>query len=344
MQGDTLRIATLHTDLSRDGPALLLRDILKGDDPQIAALCQVMADVRPDIVVLQDVDFDLNLHALRALRDSIARDGPLYPHLFARQPNSGLFSGLDMDGDGRLGEPEDAMGYGEFAGEGGMAILSRWPMDEAGAQDFTQFLWRDLPGALLPLRADGTPFPSRDVQAQMRLASVGQWVVPVQMPDATLHLLTFHANTPVFDGPQDRNGRRNHDELRFWLHYLDGALGPAPKERFVLLGDANQDPQDGEGIKDAIRALLADPRLQDPAPRRSGPAPHDPSHQSDPRHDTVAWPMPVPGHLRVSYILPSSDWHVVASGVHWPDDATPQGAIAAAASRHRMVWVDLALP
>jgi hypothetical protein len=157
-------------------------------------------------------------------------------------------------------------------------------------------------------------------------------------------LLAFHAGPPVFDGPEDRNGKRNHDELMFWRQFMDGAFGPAPKEQFVLLGAANLDPVDGEGYHEAIQALLTDPRLQDPAPRRpDGPMEDSPGQSGDPRLDTVAWPSPDPGHRRVDYVLPSADWRVLDAGVHWPAADDPKTEAVATASRHRIVWVDLAL-
>ncbi len=115
---EPLRIATFHTELERDGPGLLLRDILKGDDAQLIAVRQVIAATSPDILVLQGVDYDHGLVTLTALRDWLAQDGPDYPHLFARAPNAGLDSGVDLDGDGRLGGPRDAQGYGRFFGQG----------------------------------------------------------------------------------------------------------------------------------------------------------------------------------------------------------------------------------
>lgn len=326
----TLRVATLNAELERDGPGLLLRDILSGKDPQIVALAALAAEVAPDILLLQGVDYDLELRALAALRDALAQEGPDYPFVFALRPNTGLVTGLDLDGDGRSGEPEDAQGYGTFSGQGGMAILSRHPLIAAEAQDFSALLWRDLPGALLPVK-DGQPFPSAQAQAVLRLASVAHWVVPVLHPSGPVHLLAFHAGAPVFDGPEDMNGRRNHDQVLFWRQYLDGRHGPPPQGRFVLVGDANQDPVKGDARKDAIRTLLNDPRLQDPRPARPDGG----------GLDTVDWPVPGPGALRVSYVLPSRDWQVAASGVHWPDPHTLAGRIAATASRHRMVWVDL---
>lgn len=339
----TLRIATYHTELERDGPGLLLRDVLKGEDAQLIALRQVIAATNPDILVLQGVDYDHGLVTLDALRDWLALDGPSYPHIFARAPNSGLDSGVDLDGDGRLGEARDAQGYGVFFGQGGMAILSRYPIDGAAAQEFTSLLWKDMPGALLPLM-DGQPFPSPEAQAVQRLSSVAHWVVPVLVGDAPLQLLTFHATPPVFDGPEDRNGRRNHDELMFWQAYLNGIFGPAPEDRFVIAGVGNLDPVDGEGLKPAITTLLNDPRLRDPAPMRpDGPLSDTEDQTGDPRLDTAAWPGPVPGHLRASYVLPSADLRVEGAGVYWPAPGDPMAPVAEAASRHRMVWVDVAV-
>lgn len=306
-------------------------------------MAQVLAIVRPDVLILQGVDYDHELLALSALRERIAQDGgPRYDHLFARRPNSGMATGRDMDGDGRRGGPRDAQGYGYFAGQGGMALLSRYPVDHAGAQNFSAMLWRDLPGALLPLR-DGAPFPSEEAQAVQRLSSNGHWVAPVILPSGPLRVMTFHATPPVFDGPEDLNGRRNHDEIRFWQLYLDGAFGERPEARFVVMGDANLDPDASEGRRAAIRDLLNDPRVQDPRPMRPEPAPSLPGTAGDPRLHTVHWPDPGPGFLRVSYILPSRDLRVQGAGIHWPPEGTPAGELAATASRHRLIWVDLRL-
>ena len=324
-EAGTVRLATWHLELDRRGPGLLLRDIRRGDDPRIGAIAGVIATVAPDVLVVQGVDYDHHLRALAALRDRIAEEGPHYPHLFALRPNTGRPTGLDMDGDGRRGGPRDAQGYGSFSGRGGMAILSRHPVDRDGVRDFSEMLWRDLPGARLPRWPDGRPFPSEEAQAVQRLSSVGHWAVPVRLPSGPLTLLAFHATTPVFDGEEDRNGRRNHDEIRFWQRYLDGAFGPAPARRFVLIGDANLDPGRGAGRRGAIRALLADARLRDPLPGRA----------------TVDWEQT--GPLRVSYALPSADLGVGAAGVHWPPEGAPGRAAAELAGPHRLVWVDVAV-
>jgi len=339
---DTLRLATFHTELERDGPGLLLRDILRGTDPQVLAVAAVIAGSRADIIVLQGMDYDLDLLALSALRDSIAHQGTDYPHIFALRPNTGMPTGQDMDGDGRRGDASDRQGYGAFSGQGGMAILSRYPIDAAKVQDFSGLLWVDLPGALLPVWNDA-PFPSPQAQAVQRLSSVGHWVVPVILPTGPFHILTFHATSPVFDGPEDRNGRRNHDETRFWQLYLDGAFGPAPNGRFALLGAINLSPSEGEGLKAPLLGLLSDPRVQDPRPRRAVPPPPDPKRRGDPALDTVYWPPPGPGPRRVDYILPSADLKLHGAGVDWPALGDALTAVETA-SRHRLVWVDVAVP
>ncbi|WP_367276776.1 endonuclease/exonuclease/phosphatase family protein [uncultured Roseobacter sp.] len=329
-------MATYNTELQRDGPGLLLRDILRGGDPQVDAVVSVISEVAPDILVIQGFDYDLTGAALGAFADLLRENGVNYPHLFAGRPNTGMATGLDMDGDRRRGDPRDAQGYGRFSGQGGMAVLSRFPVLEDQVQDYSAMLWRDFPDALLPETPAG-PFPSEEAQAVQRLSTTAHWVVPVNVPGTgRLDLLTFHASPPVFDGPEDRNGRRNHDEIRFWKLYLDGVFGPVPPGDFVLLGDTNQDPNSGSGLKEAIRGLLNDPRLQDPEPSSDGSA----AITGDP-YDTADWDDPVPGNLRVDYVLPSANLQVTDTGVWWPDPGTEAGQTAALASRHKLVWTDI---
>lgn len=340
-RADGLRVATFNTELSRKGPGLLLRDILKGD-PQVEAVVRVIAAVAPDIVLLQGIDHDHEGAALAALSDRLKRAGAGFAFGFSAPPNSGRRTGLDMDGDGRPGTPRDAQGYGHFTGQGGMALLSRYPIDDEGLRSFTEMLWKDLPGATLPM-VDGQPFPGAAAVSIQRLSSVAHWDVPVITPTGRLHLLAFHATPPVFDGPEDRNGLRNRDELRLWQLYLQGALGMDPPKNLVLLGDANIDPQDGEGRRDVIRALLRDPALIDPRPSSlGGRSAADARHRGDPGLDTVAFEGP--GALRVDYVLPGSHLTVTGAGVFWPAPGDPLAAVAQQASRHRLVWVDLALP
>ena len=340
---ETLRIATYNTELQRDGPGLLLRDIGRAKDPQINAVIAVIVSVAPDILALQSFDWDYDGAALAAFADRLEQAGLAYPYRFALRPNSGMATGLDMDGDGRLGRPRDAQGYGLFTGQGGLAILSRYPILQNDVQDFTSMLWRDLPGAILPTHPNGDPFPSPEAQAAQRLSSNGHWVVPIALPNGQqMSLLTFQATPPVFDGPEDLNGRRNHDEIQFWRLFLNGEISTLPTGRFVLAGGANLDPFDSDGRNQAIATLLRDPRLQIISPASIGAATSpDQGHSGPNELDTVDWPKP--GRLRVDYLLPSRDWRVTGSGVHWPEPGTVGHDDAITASRHRLVWVDLDL-
>lgn len=335
---ETLRLATWNAGLERRGPGLLLQDLDRGRDPALVATVAVLLQLDADILILTGMDYDPGLLALTALADLLAKAGQPYPYRHAPRPNAGQPTGHDIDGNGRSHDPADAQGWGRFPGAGGIAILSRLPLRMDRAADHSAFLWRDLPGHLMP------PMDPA-LAAQQRLSSHSHLVLPVALPDGRdLTLLLWHATPPVFDGPEDRNGRRNHDEAAFWLHLLDGTLPglPAPEEPFALIGDANLDPIDGEGRTAALAALLAHPRLQDPAPRGSHLR-QEPGHQGDPARDTTLYPRL--GGLRLDYILPSRDLAVTGSGVLWPPADDPFAAtLAATGTRHYPVWIDIALP
>ncbi|WP_171173002.1 endonuclease/exonuclease/phosphatase family protein [Ruegeria sp. HKCCD8929] len=340
-QAETLRIATFNTELSRDGPGLLLRDIQRNQQ-QVQDVVAVITATAPDVLALQGTDWDLDGQALKALAERLDQAGLSYPHSFHSQPNGGMETDLDLDGDGRRFGPGDAQGWGEFSGQNGIAILSRFPIAQNDVQDFSTLLWRDLPDADLPSK-DSQPFPSPIAQEHQRLSSTAHWVVPIDTPEGRVTVMTFHATPPVFDGPEDRNGLRNRDEIRFWQVYLDGQLGPAPADRFVIAGDANLDPYDSAGLITGIQNLLGDPRVQDPAPASAGAAQAGTQgHQGPDSLDTVEWEGA--GRLRVDYVLPSADWQVTGSGVYWPAPGEDGHAAALGASRHRLVWVDLTAP
>ncbi|WP_083098183.1 endonuclease/exonuclease/phosphatase family protein [Pseudophaeobacter leonis] len=332
LQAQTLRIATFNTELSRKGPGLLLRDIERDNDAQIQAVVAVISQNQPDILVLQGIDWDHDSRALKALEQRLAAAGSPFPHLFARQPNTGLATELDLDGDQRLGGSGDSQGYGDYTGRSGMAVLSRYPIMADEISDLSGLLWRDIPGATLPRHPDGSPFPTPQAQAVQRLSTTAHWALPVALTDdRRLTLLVFKAPPPLFDGAEDRNGVRNADEIRLWQVFLAGQLpkeiGPPPSSRFLIAGGAHLDPDKGAGHRQVIANLLQDPRLQDPRPGSALAG-----------TDTVDWGED--RRMRVDYLLPSRDLQVVAAGVDWPDSAE---AAAAKASRHRLVWVDIAL-
>lgn len=320
-----LRVAVYHSGLGRTGPGLLLRDIRRAEADVIRAR-DLISSIAPDVLLLLDFDWDLNGAALSAFGVLLDEANHPLPHSFAPRPNTGMATGLDMDGDGRRGTADDAQGWAGFAGAGGMALLSRWPIETDAVIDHTAFLWRDLPDARLPQR-DGRVFPGDAVFAIQRLASVAAWEVPVIARGSPLTILGYHAGPPVFGGAENRNFNRNADETNFWRHRIGGRLGTIPRAPFVLLGDANLDPASGDGDQAAMRALLDLPQVQDPAPSAPLPA----TGALSPA--TAHWP-DGPGALRVDYALPSSGLEVLDSGLAWPGGD----------ARHALVWVDLAWP
>ena len=323
-----LRVATYDPGLSRKGPGLLLRDLTR-EDAQIDAAIAVIAEARPDILLLTGIDWDHDGLALAALRRRLQAAGVDYPHSFAARPNAGMPARLDLDQDGRLGGPGDKQGFGFFTGQKGMAILSRHPIGPV--TDYSDVLWRDQPGQIMP------PTPP-DVAAVQRLSSVGHWDATIMVAGKPLHLLAMAATPPVFDGPEDRNGRRNPDELAFWQSHL-------PDAPFVLAGKLNLDPADGDGRPQALQAMLA--HVTDTLPRSDGGAAArggvNDSHTGDPGLDTANWPADRMGNLRVDYVLPAKALPVLGSGVFWPAEG-PMAETARTASAHRLVWVDLDWP
>lgn len=306
-------------------------------------MVRVIAASDADVLLLTELDWDKDHIALTALQQALLKAGAPYPHVFAPQPNSGQPTGVDLDGDGKTGGARDAQGYGRFPGHRGTAILSRLPLDAEQTRDFSQMLWRDLPGGRFP----DSDLP--DMAAPLlRLSTTGHWDVPVILPDGRrLHLLAWSASPPAFR-PLKANIARNHDEAAFWTAYLNGALSwPAPDAPFVLLGDANSDPADGSGDPTAMRALLADPRLTDPQPASPGGAAAAlPGKVGDPALDTADWAANknVRDNLRVDYVLPSADLAIIGQGVIWPAPDDAFATTVATASPHRLVWVDIELP
>jgi hypothetical protein len=101
--------------------------------------------------------------------------------------------------------------------------VSKFPIDKAAVREFRKFLWKDMPGAKLPDDA-ATAAPgdwySPEILAKFRLSSKNHCDVPVTIEGQRVHLLLSHPTPPVFDGVEDRNGRRNPDALRFCKDYI----------------------------------------------------------------------------------------------------------------------------
>lgn len=357
---DQVRVATFNASLNRAVQGKLVADLSTPDDPQAREVAEVVQRVRPDVLLINE--FDYAPAAVDLFRDNYLEQGqngaqPIeYPHAFIAPSNTGVPSGFDLDNNGTVGGPNDALAFGLFPGQYGMLVLSRFPIDTAAVRTFQNFLWKDLPGARLP--AGGYYSPQE--LAVLPLSSKSHWDVPVQVGKRTVHVLASHPTPPTFDGPEDRNGLRNADEIAFWRQYVQpgkaadalyddkgkrGGLGGG--ERFVILGDQNSDPLDGDSLPGAAQQILTAHRVIDSAPGSDGAVEAaqlqggpNLTHRGDPRLDTADFGEPVPGNLRVDYVLPSKPMDVVGSGVFWPVKADPLARLNDA-SDHHATWVDL---
>jgi 3-phytase len=371
----TVRFATFNVSMFRGAAGQLRDDLTDPQMTQARLAAAVLQDVRPDVVLLNEFDWDGDGEAIRLFRQNflaIGQEGhqPLdYPYTYVPLTNTGVHSGFDLDRDGTVSSRPgsrsyggDAFGFGQFPGQYGFAILSRYPIDTARVRTFRLLRWKDTPGALIP--AD---WYSPEALAVLRLSSKNHVDVPVRVGERVVHVLASHPTPPTFDGPEDRNGARNEDEIRFWSLYLEqpdaawlvddgGRPGGLPAgSSFVIMGDLNSDPVDGDSRHEAIRELLANPRLQgSPVPRSSGGAEQarlqggvNTSQAGDPAVDTADFDDRNAGNLRLDYVLPSIDLPIEKSGVYWPEASEVSFAMVGTypfpLSDHRLVWVDVRL-
>ncbi|CAN7485399.1 endonuclease/exonuclease/phosphatase family protein [Knoellia sp. LjRoot47] len=363
----SLRVATYNLSLNRNAAGQLVSDLSTPDNAQAKAVAEVIQRANPDIVLLNEFDYVDGGRAVDLFRDNYLEVGhngasPVdYPYAFTAPVNTGVPSGFDLNNDGTIGGGDDAYGFGLFPGQYGMVVLSKYPIRTDEVRTFQHFLWKDMPGNVLP-----TDWYSPAEQDIFRLSSKSHWDVPVTVGKRTVHVLAAHPTPPSFDGPEDRNGRRNHDEIRFWADYVTpgqgryiyddraGRGGLNPSERFVILGDYNADPLDGDSYDNAINQLLDSKRIVDPqatsagaveAARLQGGA--NLTHRGDPKYDTADFSDSAPGNLRVDYTLFSKHFGVRDAGVFWPVQADPlsrlTGVFPFPTSDHRLVWADVIL-
>lgn len=370
----SLRVATYNLSLNRAAEGELQADLSTGDDPQARTVAEVIQRADPDVVLLNEFDYDAAHASVDLFRENYLEvpqggaDPVRYRYAYTAPSNTGIPSGVDLDNSGTVGGGDDAFGFGEFPGQYGMVVLSKYPIDTRGVRTFQHFLWKDMPGALLPddpATPESADWYSPEELDVVRLSSKSHWDVPVRVGRETVHVLAAHPTPPTFDGPEDRNGRRNHDEIRFWADYVTPGKasryvyddagrrgGLKPGERFVVLGDQNADPLDGDSVDSAIDQLLDHPRITDPRPASDGAVEAaalqggaNTTHQGAPALDTADFADTAPGNLRADYVLPSKGLPVRDAGVFWPTQADPlsrlTGVYPFPSSDHRLVWVDL---
>lgn len=362
-------------------------DLQSPSHPRLQRAAAIVQHLRPDVFLLNEITYDqpgapgyrpgepVGQNARRFAENflEVAQADSLESiryHVFTAPVNTGLSSGVDLDGDGTAvtevppvpaaadegGAPQtaagrayggDAYGFGTYPGQYGMALFVRDGLEvlRDSVRTFRLLRWAAMPGAQVPAdTVTGAPFYSDAAWARFRLSSKSHWDVPVRTPGgAVLHVLASHPTPPAFDGAARRNQHRNHDEIRLWADYLTGAGylrddssrgGGLPEgAHFVVVGDQNADPDEGSTRPGAIQQLLEHPRVQ-AAPVPTADAAGRRAYPDLDPDDTAGW------GLRVDYVLPSRTLRVRDAGLWRP----PPADRAAAVSDHFPVWVDVVVP
>jgi hypothetical protein len=366
-----VRFATFNVSLHGTRSGEVMEQLADPAFEKARLAAATIQEIRPDVLLLNELDWDADGETVRRFMTNflaVGQEGRAaldYPYIYVPEVNTGVHSGHDLDRDGVVTNTPgsrayggDAFGYGEYPGQYGLAVLSRYPIDAAGIRTFRLFRWKDFAGAWLP---EGW-YPEAALEV-LRLSSKTHADLPIRIGDTVVHFLVSHPTPPTFDGPEDRNGRRNHDEIRFWELYVGdgpqdwivddaGRRGGLGRRPFVIAGDLNADPHDGDSSGGAIGRLLGHPRVQaEPIPTSAGGAEQarlqggkNLEHRGDPSQDTADF-NPSVGNLRVDYVLPSKELPVVASGVFWPLTSDPLFRLVGnhpfPVSDHRLVWADL---
>lgn len=371
-----IRFSTFNASLNRFNQGDLINDLSTPDNAQAKVIAEIIQRANPDVLLINEFDFDQNGEAAQLFQKnylSISQNGAdavTYPYVYVAPSNTGIPSGFDLNNDGAVGGPDDAFGFGFFPGQFGMVLYSKHPIDLANVRTFQNFLWKDMPNALLPddpNTPEANDWYSPEELEVLRLSSKSHWDIPVMINGETVHILAAHPTPPVFDGTEDRNGKRNHDEIRFWADYITPGKnsyiyddagnygGLTTDDRFVILGDYNADPFDGDSTNNAILQILDNPLVNtsvtpsseggiDATSRQGGT---NDSHLGDPAFDTADFADTTPGNLRVDYVLPSVNLDIKDAAVFWTPSDDPLfdliGDFPFPSSDHRLVYADVAV-
>ena len=110
-----IRFATLNTSLNRPTLGALARELTSGSSSAAREVAMLVATVKPDVLLLQEVDYQADQQNLERLyRDYLL---PAYPQMENPFPyrqhfssNTGVFTNFDLDRDLKINGPGDAAG------------------------------------------------------------------------------------------------------------------------------------------------------------------------------------------------------------------------------------------
>jgi 3-phytase len=386
-----VRFSSFNASLNRSSAGRLITDLSTPNNQQAKNVAETIQRVNPDVLLINEFDYDSSNTALNLFQQnylSVSQNGATpvnYPFRYAAPSNTGIASGLDLDNNGSAvtqigvnGYGNDAFGFGDFPGQYGMAVYSKYPIDTANIRTFQNFLWKDMPGALLP---DNSSTPAANdyySPAELnvfRLSSKSHWDVPININGEIVHALVSHPTPPVFDGLKTETASEIMMKFAFgqitllpeegsYIYDDRGTVGGlAPNASFVIMGDQNADPFDGDSFDNAIWQLLDNSRVNTgvtstiPASlggiQQVADGGNNVNQKGNPAFDTADFGDAGnnPGNLRVDYVLPSADLPINDAGVFWPLTTDPlyrlvgdrQTADNTPTSDHSLVWADIAV-
>ena len=397
MATTSVRFSQFNASLNRNTQGQLVTDLSTPNNAQAKAVAEIIQRNNPDVLLINEFDYVAAnpLQPVQLLQQNyleVSQNGATpvnYQYSYIAPSNTGINSGFDLNNlngtvttVGAPGYGDDSFGFGNFPGQFGMLLLSKYEIDTANIRTFQNFLWKDMPNNLLTndptvdnpntaINENLNGFYSPQEIAVLRLSSKSHWDVPIKVNGETVHLLLSHPTPPTFDTTEDRNGKRNADEIRFWADYITPDKGGyiyddkgktggiATGSSFVIMGDQNADPLDGDSYNNAIRQLLLNPNINtNSTPVSLGGAQQaglqagaNVNQKGNTAFDTADFnDNPAPGNLRTDYVLPSTDLQITNSAVFWPLNTDPNfppvGTFNSSlpggypSSDHRLVFVD----
>jgi 3-phytase len=158
---NTIRFSQFNASLNRNAQGQLVSDLSTPENAQAKAVAEIIQRNNPDVLLINE--FDYSPEAVQLFWQNylaLSQNGATpvdYPYFYIAPSNTGIASGFDLNNNGTAvttpGEPgygDDAFGFGNFSGQFGMLLLSKYPIDTANIRTFQNFLWKDMPNALLP--------------------------------------------------------------------------------------------------------------------------------------------------------------------------------------------------
>ena len=354
--GNTVRFATFNASLNRArrGPAAS-PTCRRPTTPRPATVAEIIQRVRPDVLLINEFDFDADGTALRLFQQQLpVRRRTTAPrrsatrYRFIAPSNTGIPSGFDLNNYGTsIGGPGRRLRLRRLPGpvrHGRLLAATRSTPTTSGPSSTSSGRTcraRCCPTTRPPRRRPtGTP-PRSWPSSRCRPRATGT----CRSRSAARPSTSWSATPPrrCSTVPRTATARRNHDEIRLWADYVtpgaerlhlrrrrQARRARARGAAFVIAGRPELRParrRQHPRLDPAAAGQPAGQHHRHPDQRRgrseqaeaAGRGRTSPT-ESDPRvrHRRLRRQLPGPGNLRADYVLPSSDLRIRNSGIFWP--------------------------